>query len=666
MVRVTVHGHRPACLSSAHQVDTQAASAPCERHSDHLSSAASSSSLPPETVRQVNLGLIKLKIHRHTPMEALLRGQTQQKIQQKAQQAPYLSNSGVPEVRLNCRVLVRSDTSMGSETGLVACRHLATMFVERTGKASEMMQAFSTEDGIAAMFDEKLMATDLAYKRAFQEATPNCKHLFGGSQLGRYLQATAAQLQDPREIDGVSQVNCLLVTADHAMALHVERKSKNGIGYFAAKLYDPNETATYRRVVKAAPEDFADLRIGDLMTRPEWVHEYSGGPDKALSIAAVCLDPKVQPSMGSCIESPTPETMHMALSMGMIKDLPSMLDSVLSSDKQPEEIIEILQARSQARDVEVPGLMRALASGHINTVTAFTQSVLDSKLDLPAKVDLLSAKLNDQITGLCMALVEGQTEVFTSFTKLILNSRLTSRGKAEILASPMDDERTVFFFALENGHADAVKGFIRAVADANISPQVKLDLLLAKRRDGRPGLCMAFEKGHAQAVGAFAEELLASPRLTTPAKLYLLRAERTDGRTPGLFMALQDGKVEAVRTFASTILNSSALNGPSKVRLLAAKRGEDETPGFFMALQEGQDDAVRAFAQEVLASNLSDDEKMQLLAAKCSRGISGAQVAADLERDGTLGVFADIVMGSSLSNLQKTELLNFSVRAPAH
>ena len=59
------------------------------------------------------------------------------------------------------------------------------------------------------------------------------------------------------------------------MALHVEKKSKTGVEYFSAKVYDPNVTASYRRVVKATPEDFAGLTLKDMMIKPQYANFYS-------------------------------------------------------------------------------------------------------------------------------------------------------------------------------------------------------------------------------------------------------------------------------------------------------------------------------------------------------------------------------------------------------
>lgn len=258
MKRITVHGHRPAFMKPDHAAARPAA--PGARPSGDTPSDSL------ESVRTVHLGFIKLKVHRPHAPEMALRAQLQ-KDQDKA--APHLSKSGLPEVRLNCEVQVAPSAHTPSwQKEVVRCRHLALAFAQHAGKKSELTSAF-TKVGIWSKFDGRLSAADDAFNKVLREAPEGCKHVVSSDQFGSYLTALAKTLEHvPDGPDRPKEANCLLLTANHAMALHLQRKSKAGVNYLAVKLYDPNDTAAYKRVTRLTPESLGSLDLNAMMIRP--------------------------------------------------------------------------------------------------------------------------------------------------------------------------------------------------------------------------------------------------------------------------------------------------------------------------------------------------------------------------------------------------------------
>ncbi len=607
MRKITLHGHRPAFLNTTdtEQVLNTVARPPSATLPPQTGTDSGSVALE-ENVKKVNLGFIKLKIHPGSLAESALRTQTQ-KIKQKAKK-PYTSHNGVQEVKLNCQVKVRPDESLVSASQSVVCRHLATMFAEHSGKKSELMQAFSTRDGVIAKFDGKLTEVHVAFKKAVREAPSGCKQLVSSEQLGSYLQAIAKQLQAPRA-EGPSQANCLLLTAEHVMALHVERKRKNGVDYVVAKLYDPNETATYRRVVKATPEDFGALRLKDMMVSPQLISVYSGvEKNKPLSMVSLSLDHRLQPRMDRNPTVPSVENIHLALAWGVPDEVHSMLEAVLNGSKTPKERFELLQANTTWNGAHTPGLFRAMTDGHANTVEAFAQRVVTSNLSQIHQIDLLAAKSGD-MPGLFLAFQNGDADVVMAFTQVVLGSSLNPQPMVDLLAAKHRDGKSGLFVALQAGHSNMVQAFTQLVLDSNLNPQDMADLLGAKNNDGVPGLFVALKGGHSETVQAFAQRVLDS-NINPQDMADLLVAKSSDG-VPGLFMAFKRGHSDAVKAFAKGVLSSN-LSERAKVDLLAAKNG-DGTSGLRMARGFGRRDPVKAFEQEVLSSNLSQDSKNYLL-----------------------------------------------------
>ena len=134
-----------------------------------------------------------------------------------------------------------------------------------------------------------------------------------------------------------------------------------------------------------------------------------------------------------------------------------------------------------------------------------------------------------------------------------------------------------------------------------------------------------------------------------------LSAKRYDG-VSGFFVALQNGNSEAVKDFMQKVLASSDLSAEQKKELLAAKE-TNGTSGFFMALQEGFSETVKIFLEGVLASDLSDEQKKELLAGKDQSGAQGLFMALQKGHSKTVEIFLKLVLASDLSEEQKVELL---------
>jgi hypothetical protein len=362
------------------------------------------------------------------------------------------------------------------------CRHFAALFLQHGGKKSEVLQAFSTEAGIAEKFDGKLAEIEVGLQKALKEAPAGCKHLVNSEELGDYLQALAMKLQAAGPREGPCEANCLLHTADHAMALHVERKRKDGVEYFSAKLYDPNATATYKRVVKASPEDFGSLKLKEMMIRPELISLYTNGANKPLSMVAVSLDHRLQPSMDRSSTTASAENMFLALQSGLLDDVHSMLKTALEGTQVSNEGKELLRAHHLWDElVAVPGLYMAFQNDQSDVVKAFTEAVLASD------------GLNEQ-------------------------------EKVNLLAAKTDDGRPGLFSALKNGHSDTVKVFAQVVLASTLSPQAKVELLGAKDRQGIAGLALANASGHDETANAFTQ-IVRRSRLDEAQKNELLRVE---------------------------------------------------------------------------------------------------------------------------------------------
>jgi ShET2 enterotoxin, N-terminal region len=578
-------------------------------------------------------------------------------LEQRKVKAEEIKLNGKVEVTLAATSSEAPDTARSEEKAWVECRHLAEGFAIAQKKKPLLEEKFSSRDGIKATFEGKLQQVDRRYNQSLRDAPPECKCLINSDNFGLYLQALAQTLKEaPTAPDGKQKANCLLTTADHAMALSMHRQMEGEREFFVVKVYDPNVTATYKRAVTEGSEPLTDLKFEAMLCEPELMAQYRQSEDQPLHMVATSLDKDLQPSMG--LESPavaSPEAMCVALAYGALNEISAMLkscDPLPVGEKAQASLALLLRAWNDRH--RCPGFYLTLKDGHAASVEAFVKFTLASGLDEASQVELLAARRSDGLSGLSMALEKGHAAAVKAFTEPILASSLDLASQVELLAAKDSDGTPGLLMALQNGHADAVTAFIEPILASSLDLASKVELLAAKDSDGTPGFLIALYQGHAAAVKAFIEPILASS-LDPASRVELLAAKRSNGM-PGLFMALQKGHAAAVKAFIEPILASS-LDLASQVELLAAK-DPDGTPGFFMALQDGHAAAVKAFTEPVLASSLDLASQVELLAAKLSNGAPGFFMALQDGHAAAVRAYAQPILSSqALKDEDKTELL---------
>lgn len=360
----------------------------------------------------------------------------------------------------------------------MACRHLAYWFAQYPGKKNALLKQFASREGVQAVFDGKLREVHLESLHKVRTAAQDAKHVVSADQLGDYLTSlatslTAMQVQKP----GVTEVNCLLLTSDHSMALHLQQKRKNGITYFAAKLYDPNDTASYRRAVALTPEGFGSLRFETLLVSPENASCYAGEDEEPLTLAAVCLG-DVRPAMNRSATA-SAASMHMALRCGVLEEVRAALRTARSLEDSLEEssqqVFELVQARSGVH--QLPGLYYALQDGHAEAVGECVDGILglDSLSD-DQRVLLLSADRWDGVGGLYMAFYEGQTEAVQRFLEPVLRSNLSEAEKATLAQATHPSGVPGVLAAFFSGHAETVQVFTELIGESSLSEEIKAQL----------------------------------------------------------------------------------------------------------------------------------------------------------------------------------------------
>ncbi|NJM32539.1 MAG: ShET2/EspL2 family type III secretion system effector toxin [Limnobacter sp.] len=226
-----------------------------------------------------------------------------------------------------------------------------------------------------------------------------------------------------------------MLTEGHAMALHVELKTKSGVDYFAVKLYDPNLTNNYTRVESFTAKGLRKLTFETMMPCLHFAAVYSKGNAK-LSMVAVCLDEQLEPQMSRPTVCESPVEMYNTLRCGVYTQLALFLKHIFrdSNDLTNDPQTQLLAAE---RADGTPGLYMAVQEGHTETVVRFAQAILDSNRSEKTKAELLSARNANGTSGLTTALEDGHTETVERFTQTILNSNLSKETQDHLLAAKL-------------------------------------------------------------------------------------------------------------------------------------------------------------------------------------------------------------------------------------
>jgi ShET2 enterotoxin, N-terminal region len=436
-----------------------------------------------------------------TGMEAGLRAQLQAQAQAQIVKVgrkgtPKISKSGDSQVRLNCVVSVvanRQDWPGPIES--VACRHFAHEFSTRKGKKSLLLPQFSSVPEIKRKFVWTLHDLDRLAKSALKNPGHH-KNFLEPNEFGHYLTALAQALDvvSPR-LGGAAktEVNCLLCTDDHAMAIHLERKLKNNVHYFAVKLYDPNRTASYMRVESQTPGDLSHLTLSDMLIDKNY---------KPQALVAICLDKQLQPQPPEHGLSLSSQGMRLALQLGLTKVVGRML--VAAEKKSPQTLAELFSGFHAVTGGS--GLFIGFDCNHVEAVTLVVDTLLKSKLPPLQKTQLLMAMSKSGDTGLYRAFSCGYTEMIEEVTQLVLASNeIDPTAKVDVLSAWSKTQScTGLHEVFRTGQTPLVEVFTQLIlACPDLSEDQKIELLKARNANGVTGLTVAQSMGNTEATGVF-------------------------------------------------------------------------------------------------------------------------------------------------------------------
>ncbi len=392
-------------------------------------------------------------------------------LQRKRAGLPYTPSKGDSTVNLNGTVDLPDEIPDSVWNTTVLCRHLSTQFVLQQGKKRLLVEQFRTKEGIEAVFKGKLASVDATYHSMLKAAAQHSKHLVNEQHFGAYVSAVAQALAAQAESGGPASVNTFLLSEDHAMALHVERKTKDGQITYNAKVFDPNLQGNYKRapINVPTPQALAHLQFEDFLIDPEAAAVYAPA-NASLTLFAVCVEEALNlhlPQLHFCPLNlhnniPTASNLYLILSGGMHEGLAAMAQWLTEhADQLPKsKLVELLAAKA---DDGVPGLSTAMARGETQTVQCFADMLVKLAIPIADQVKLLAAKTDYGHPGLSAALVNGEAQTVRCFGQILAKSAIPVEDQISLLAAKTDDGWCSLRGAVQNGHVNTIRAFIQAI-----------------------------------------------------------------------------------------------------------------------------------------------------------------------------------------------------------
>lgn len=471
----------------------------------------------------------------------------------KPKHVPYYSEKPDRdnEVSLNCQAPYPGAPEGSNE--VVECRHLALTWasqLQATGQPD--YAAFGSKDAIQQSVQPQAGALyfDLLTRSPDVQLVP----------LDRWGGFMAEQLKSLEAAGAPAARQWLVNSGNHGMALELKVKPGSSGTRHVARFYDPNLTATHKRMGSDSIAEFEALTVTALLNDPSLQQAYFDKGSVAMVVplppgGAASLPPQGDPERR--LAGPVPpldaSVMDPLLAYGFAGTLRDIAPQVVELARQhPAKAEHLLAGRGSDGS---PGLSMAVADGHMHAVSAFVDLVAASNLDKPAQMRLLAAQAGQGGLGLAEALGNGKPETVQAYlAALDRHPLLNASDKMRLLATRGPDRRTALVHALVSGRPETVATLTGWIARLDVTPEVRCAVLLAIDHDGSPALAEPLQVNAADRVKAYAKAVLDSP-MSDREKVYVLKAGVPAGQL--LAAARHQGASQAIEAYRTAIQHSS-------------------------------------------------------------------------------------------------------------
>ncbi|XQU70214.1 ShET2/EspL2 family type III secretion system effector toxin [Cupriavidus sp. H18C1] len=294
-----------------------------------------------------------------------------------------------------------------------------------------------------------------------------------------------------------------LVLHTHVCAVGLKRKQAAGEDRvtYGIDFYDPNETATHRRIKYDELSDVESI-VANRFLAPAALSWYS----RDRGNAALMLSVGVVDMLSLRSASTLPRLSPRPLSGPLPDPSPAVLGFLIGSNciEGMRRIAPALSALPDAQRIrclgdhdKAPALYYAMQGGLPQTLTEY--GALLEGLDDDTRAELLLARHPDGRTGLYAALALGRSALFRPYWELV--KTLPDHWHYPLMRAANGKGGSALYEICETGQHDALEEMVYVMNDMPV--QLRTQLLMAYSSEGDCGLAAAARAGHGRIIGLY-------------------------------------------------------------------------------------------------------------------------------------------------------------------
>lgn len=404
---------------------------------------------------------------------------------------PYFSEKRNNRLNLNCRV----KSPNGDK---IVCQHLALHWNDRF-TATQGKVNYSQFDNTHSIHSD--ISTE-----AYHRIAPAIVRLARNAEWGRVIADTFINMDQCGDSTRALHVS----SGNHAMTVGLKIKLRQEGKTWVIQFYDPNSTATHKRVAFSGAmadiqSEVTALRAEDFIEPNDlklyWLEDegLTAFFDHSTPVETMTLSHLPDDLLN-------PRVVYYAIRLELV-DLIEATTNCLNASKEkvPSDKVERLLSIKYPNGMQ--GLKAILRMQNNPMLLAYSKLISHPQLPTEVMTKLLILKDEFGAPALFLALQNGETDTIRMYGEMFHHTHFPIETVAEVLSAKRADATPGLFMAIHQGRADAIRAYGEALLKARLPSEVVTELLIAKDAEDEPGLYSGVYRGHIEAVQAYHEVL---------------------------------------------------------------------------------------------------------------------------------------------------------------
>jgi hypothetical protein len=274
--------------------------------------------------------------------------------------------------------------------------------------------------------------------------------------------------------------NFLFVSEIHVMSLIIKKKEKKDVSAFIILFYDPNVTLHHQRLVLSSLDKVRKLKIRNFLSAE---HKSRYFPVYKSGVLILYRNPELLFPHSEAIPiefhgEDSPPLFFLMITGRTEQTNQAMKSIVNDRGLCPEEKAERLLGK-RGSDWPMTALQVALFYGYENAVRSYVQNILESELGPDIQEAILgSIAYRSGMPALSIAFERNHIEIIQIYVECILNSKLPLMNKKNLILMKVKDKPYLLLVPKMGSYNKAIKTFFAAILSSRIESAVRNALLI--------------------------------------------------------------------------------------------------------------------------------------------------------------------------------------------